>query len=110
MTTLSQSLFISVVVQAILHGIYIVTLLHCLQWLVYDEARGLRKEIKWPILIVSMVIFLLSTIDLGIRFWAVLGPAMTGNGTLLSDINGVASVCLVGSTWSNNEWYIFHRV
>ena len=112
MTPSSQSFFISVVVQAILHGIYVATLLYCLRWLVYDE-KWCRRKINWPMLITSVVVFLLSTVDLGIRFWALLGPSMAENETALRDLDDVTSVSVLGCftiTWLNNEYAFFHRV
>jgi hypothetical protein len=49
------------IVQAILTGLYITTFFHCLRWLVFtDEGWRLRKNIDWPILSVTVLVFILT--------------------------------------------------
>lgn len=57
-------------IQGVLYGVYIATLVCCLAWLVYDENGKLlkRRDIKWPILVVILFNFLLSTSYLGIAY------------------------------------------
>jgi hypothetical protein len=76
MTPLSNLMFFNLLIKAILYGVYLVTLLHCLRWLVFDdEGWHVRRRIKWTFLIISMFIFLLATTDVGISLWMILGPA-----------------------------------
>jgi hypothetical protein len=47
----------SLFTQCILYGIYIGTLGSCFRWLVYeDEGWKLRKEVTWPILLVTLFV------------------------------------------------------
>ena len=55
-------------VQAILFGLYLASLAHCLRWqLVNDEGWRLRTKINWAMLIIAILLFLVLTIDLAIR-------------------------------------------
>ncbi|KAM6501626.1 hypothetical protein JOM56_001603 [Amanita muscaria] len=58
-------------VQAILYGTYIATLLHGLRWHLYEDEG--RSKVKRAMTIVAIVIFMFSTIDLGIMVPMVLG-------------------------------------
>ncbi|KAF8346858.1 hypothetical protein F5887DRAFT_64907 [Amanita rubescens] len=58
---------ISIVVQAVLSGVYFATFLLCLRWQIYsDDALAMRKNIKWCMVAVTIVIFAFSMVDLGI--------------------------------------------
>ncbi|KAF8710111.1 hypothetical protein AX14_013440 [Amanita brunnescens Koide BX004] len=62
-----EAAIIATTVQATLTGTYFATFLLCLRWQVYSEdGLAIRRNIKWSMLIVTIVIFVLSTIDLGI--------------------------------------------
>ena len=64
----SAASIIALFVQAILFGMYIATLAHCLRWFMYeDEEWKLRKTTHWPLLVITILIFLLSTSYLAIR-------------------------------------------
>ena len=64
---------IEAMVQALLYGLYLVTLVHCLRWLLFaDNGWSYRKDINRPMLIVTVVIFLLSTASLGMLLELVL--------------------------------------
>jgi hypothetical protein len=71
---------IEAVVQALLYGLYVATLVHCLRWLLYnDKDWSYRKDINWPMLAVTVVIFLLSTASLGLLLKLVLGGPISVN-------------------------------
>ncbi|KAM6502913.1 hypothetical protein JOM56_002890 [Amanita muscaria] len=56
--------------QAILFGLYLASLAHCLRWQILDdEGWRLRKKISWAMLIVAVLLFLFSTIDLAISLY-----------------------------------------
>ena len=57
-----ESLIIEVTTQALLYGLYVATLVHCLRWLLYDDKGwSHRNDVKWPMLITTLVIFLFYT-------------------------------------------------
>jgi hypothetical protein len=57
---------IEVFTQAVLYGLYVATLIHCLRWLVYtNDGWKLRDRVdNKPILITIVVIFLCLTVNL----------------------------------------------
>ena len=62
---LKEAAVVVLLVQAILCGVYISTLIHCLRWLIFaDEGWKYRTRINWPMLIVTIVVSILSTIAL----------------------------------------------
>ena len=62
-----QSKLYATFVQTLLYGIYVTTLAHCLRWLLLDDGGWkLRKKINWSMLIISILLFLLSTTDLAL--------------------------------------------
>ncbi|KAK2460206.1 hypothetical protein APHAL10511_007797 [Amanita phalloides] len=59
-----DSTIVAMTIQATLTGVYLVTFLLCLRWLVFsDDGLTMRKDIKWPMFIVTIVIFAFSVID-----------------------------------------------
>ena len=65
MPDLYQSFLCATFVQALLYGIYFTTLAHSLRWLLLDdEGWKVRRRINWFMLIISILLFLLSTTDL----------------------------------------------
>ncbi|KIL60804.1 hypothetical protein M378DRAFT_130387 [Amanita muscaria Koide BX008] len=55
------------VIQSVLFGLYLATLGHCVRWLLYDDQGWkLRKQVNWLILSITIVVFLLSSADLGV--------------------------------------------
>jgi hypothetical protein len=58
---------ISIIVQAVLSGVYFATFFLCLRWQIYsDDGLAIRKNIKWCMVAVTIVIFAFSIADLGI--------------------------------------------
>ena len=56
---------ISPVVGVGLYVVYYITLVYCLRWLIFDDAcQTVRKPLNWPMFIIAMVIFFLTTITL----------------------------------------------
>lgn len=61
-----------VFVDALLYGIYFITLLHCIRWLVFaDEGWQLRrkKDIQWTMLLATLLLFSLSLANFALEFW-----------------------------------------
>ncbi|KAM6502577.1 hypothetical protein JOM56_002554 [Amanita muscaria] len=70
MIGLAEGDVVAIFVQAILFGLYLASLAHCLRWqLVDDEGWRLRTKINWAMLIIAIFLFLLLTIDLAIRLY-----------------------------------------
>ncbi|KAF8632098.1 hypothetical protein AX15_002051 [Amanita polypyramis BW_CC] len=60
---------VNLFVEALLYGVYITTLIHCLRWLVYnDGGRSGRGRVNVSMLIVSIVIFLFQTVEVATAF------------------------------------------
>ena len=60
-----QSYIYGIFVQALLYGIYVTTLAHCLRWLLLDdEGWTLRRKINWSMLTISVLLFPLLTTTL----------------------------------------------
>ncbi|KAF8959370.1 hypothetical protein BDZ97DRAFT_1922901 [Flammula alnicola] len=54
----------SIFVGALFYGLYLATLFHCIRWLVFiDEGWRIRKKISWTMLIVTLTLWVLSTIS-----------------------------------------------
>jgi hypothetical protein len=55
---------------ALFYGLYLATFFHCMRWLLFTndgwELRE-RKLIKWPMLLITLAIFSMSTIDRGVQ-------------------------------------------
>jgi hypothetical protein len=88
--------------QAGLYGFYVATLIHCLRWLVYtNDGWKLRDRIdNKPILITTIVIFLLSTVNLVLTLPIELytlgdfgDPDSDSNRLRLTVVTPVISVC-----------------
>jgi len=62
-----QAGIIAATIQALLYGLYLATLAHCLRWLLFDDdgwSHRNAKDINWRMLIITVVIFLFSTASL----------------------------------------------
>ena len=67
MTSYIEVAVIATTIQAILFGLYFTTFLLCLRWLIFaDEGWVMRKAIKWPMLTVTIIIFVFSVMDLSL--------------------------------------------
>ena len=63
----SETGLIFLFIQAIFYGLYIATLLHCLRWLIFtDGGWKPRDKVNKLMLTSSVLIFILSTMNLGI--------------------------------------------
>ncbi|KAF5316814.1 hypothetical protein D9619_006884 [Psilocybe cf. subviscida] len=55
---------------ALFYGLYLATFLHCMRWLLFTdegwELRG-RKSVQWPIFLITLAIFIMSTLDRGLQ-------------------------------------------
>ena len=59
---------IQLFIQAALYGLYVATLIHCLRWLVYtDDGWKQRDGVNKLMLITTILIFLVSTVNLFLR-------------------------------------------
>ena len=65
MYTNPEIFLISLFTQATLYGLYVATLIHSLRWLIYaDDGWKQRDGVNKLMLIATVVIFLLSTVNL----------------------------------------------
>jgi hypothetical protein len=61
MPQLVEEFLISLTVHAFITGAYFATFLLCMRWFIFsDDGETIRKGIKWPLLIVTIVLFALS--------------------------------------------------
>lgn len=55
---------------ALFYGLYLATFFHCMRWLLFTdegwELRGL-KSVQWPIFLITLAIFIMSTLDRGLQ-------------------------------------------
>src|ERR1700760_927783 len=66
LSTIAQLL--GLFVQAALYGLYVATLIHCLRWLLYtDNGWKLRDGVNKLMLITTILIFLLTTVNLSLQ-------------------------------------------
>ncbi|PFH46295.1 hypothetical protein AMATHDRAFT_7996 [Amanita thiersii Skay4041] len=87
MITPTEASIVALFVQALLYGLYIATFLHCLRWLIFkDEGWDLRKEVNWPKLFVTLIIFGLSTSQLALALRIMLITLMN-DGTSIKNIS-----------------------
>jgi hypothetical protein len=90
MTPTNESEVIATFVQAILYGLYIATLAHGLRWIMYDdEGWKLRKIINWPLVALTLLIFALSTADLGVLLQITIDDVVGGSTPALQRLNDV---------------------
>ena len=79
MFTYRQAVVYMVIVQAFLAGLYATSLVHCLRWLVFsDEGWRRRKQIDWPTLSVTVLVFILTYTSLVIMLKSELPFARRG--------------------------------
>lgn len=63
----TETLLMGLFAQALLYGLYAASLVHCLRWLIYtDDGWEQRERFNKLMLIATILIFILSTINLGI--------------------------------------------
>ncbi|PFH45017.1 hypothetical protein AMATHDRAFT_72070 [Amanita thiersii Skay4041] len=75
MLSFLESVIVGTFVQGLLYGLYLATLMHAVRWLAFaDEGWVLRKfrAINWPMLVITTLIFLMMTADLGLSFHVIL--------------------------------------
>lgn len=86
MVSYAEVAIIATTVQAVLTGAYFATFLLCLRWQIFpdkpDYASNTSKNLKWSMLIVSIIVFALSMADIGISLEASL-LAVKGSDTPL---------------------------
>ena len=86
-----KKIAIDVFVQAILYGLYVATFVHCLRWLIYtDDGWRRRDRVNKLMLTATILIFMLTTMDLGIAFRYVFASIRAENP---SPGTGVVGVC-----------------
>ncbi|KAM6499094.1 hypothetical protein JOM56_004602 [Amanita muscaria] len=80
MSSLGELVIIPLFVQAILYGLYLASLVHCLRWLIFnDQGWTPRRHINWFMLSTTIIIFSLLTIDFGLELRMAIGPALEVN-------------------------------
>ena len=61
----ATAILIGLFTQAVLYGLYVASLIHCLRWLVYtDEGWKQRDRVNKLMLTTTIIIFLCSTVNL----------------------------------------------
>ncbi|KAF8631869.1 hypothetical protein AX15_002139 [Amanita polypyramis BW_CC] len=120
MISFIEAATIATTIQATLFGVYFTTFLLCLRWLLYvDDGWTVRKDIKWPWLIIAIVIFAFSVTDLALSLHGTL-LALQGKKTLL--FSGIVTVTvealiavitdavLIYRCWVvyNKSWHIYY--
>jgi hypothetical protein len=63
---MGKNMLITSIVQAILYGMYMMTVVHSLRWLLYEDRGWKLQAVHWPMSIVTVLLFIFSTVDLGI--------------------------------------------
>ncbi|KIL61151.1 hypothetical protein M378DRAFT_13700 [Amanita muscaria Koide BX008] len=67
MASVSEIGLAAVFTQAALFGLYTLTLLHCLRWLLYQDAGWkLRDRTRWLMLVTTLILFAFAVVDLAI--------------------------------------------
>jgi hypothetical protein len=57
---------IALSVQSILYGLYTATFVHSIRWLIFDDdGWKLREKMNWFMILITTLIFIFSTVDLG---------------------------------------------
>jgi len=88
MIPINEAEVIATFVQAVLYGLYIATLAHCLRWVMYDdEGWKLRKVINWSLVGLTMLVFALSTADLGILLQITIDGVVGGSAPGMERLN-----------------------
>lgn len=88
----AESWIAGMAIQAILFGLYVGTLSHCLRWLLYDdEGWSYRKNINWPMLAIAFIIFLFSAGSLVMVLQIVLEGVRNGSDALPVTISSVSA-------------------
>ncbi len=84
----SEALVIATFAQAIVYGIYLVTLALSLRWLLYDdEGLDLRKRINWFMMSITALVFVLSTTDLANTLVTTICVILRKNRTLVNRVD-----------------------
>ena len=89
----SEAFVIPLFVQSVMFGSYVATLVHCLRWLLFDdEGWKMREKINWGMLIITILVFLFSTANLGISLQMTIGFFL-GSDLLALNKMSIANVC-----------------
>ncbi len=100
---------ISIIVQAVLSGVYFATFFLCLRWQIYsDDGLAMRKNIKWCMVAITIVIFAFSMADLGISLRVTL-LLLNGNKVPLEDIASVRIFPVQGHKHCPELASVYHR-
>ncbi|KAM6501663.1 hypothetical protein JOM56_001640 [Amanita muscaria] len=103
MASVSEIGLAAVFTQAALFGLYTLTLLHCLRWLLYqDEGWKLRDRTRWLMLVTTLILFAFAVVDLAISIHMSLLILAENSTFLLTD------AVLVYRCWvvHSNSWRI----
>ena len=77
--------------QALVTGVYFVSFLLCLRWLVFsDNGESLRRRISWPFLIITIILFAFSLTGFIISLQ--IGPVWVSEGC---PIEGYAALVVI---------------
>lgn len=100
-------------VQAILYGFFVATWIYSLRWLIFEDKRWKlrsRANVNWLILTVTVLIFVLSTVDLGLTLRTTF--ALIRDDEFVSNQFEAASVCAECLLWErlSQSWAGHRRI
>jgi len=102
--------FLRLFTKAFLWGIYLVSFFVCLRWLVLsDDGMSLRKRFNRPMLIITIILFVFSSIDFALCMYS---TVFQGAYIWLSDITGfleVLTCIIIDSVMILRCWLIYNK-
>ena len=94
MLSSTEAAIIATSLQAILTGVHFTTFLLCLRWQIYsDDGWSIRKNIQWPMLIVTLLTMAFDLIDIGGMVKTVL-VGLTGDNYLPTSLIAVCNLTI----------------
>jgi hypothetical protein len=94
-----EILLVALFVQTLFYGLYIASLVHCLRWLIYDDDGWKQRDgINKPLVFIAVLIFAISTANLGITLQYEF--VFLGTTTVWSVAAELLSVCEQYGVWN----------
>ncbi|KIL59660.1 hypothetical protein M378DRAFT_1067629 [Amanita muscaria Koide BX008] len=115
----SQPYLTAAMLQAFLYALYLVSLVHALRWLLYEEEGWTlksRDQVNWLLLTITLSVFMFSTVDVVLEVLLQLIAGSTSDTSLIVYQLGIASLVMENTTFLITDavliircWLVYQR-